>query len=664
MTSTALFSSAGPLALIAFVALSVPAAAQAPSAVPLVPIERLLLDENGDRVPDALGDTVRIGGRITIGSGQLHQHWTEVFVQDETGGIKLLAASTAPSMAPGDSIVAEGALAHDNGMAHLADPILYVVPGPPSEPPPIELGGSLGPMVLEPYEGRLVEVAGHVVAKEQTEGGEILILLVDKVLIQVFAYADRPEPFTFEAFEVGDYVRAAGVAGQFDRMAPFNSSYLIYPRTAADVTRAGLPPSFYRMAAIGVALLFLMAAGWAWALRRQVGKRVAELEATESRYAHLLDSAGDAVFVHDLQRGIIEEVNEVAVQTLGYSGTALRSMAPIALVVPSQQDVFKRHIESITEYGGSHDTILLRTKAGREIAFEFRSRRVKLGQRSVVLSIARDVTARQAHEQGLIEARREAEEMARLKSALLANMSHEIRTPLTAIIGFAEVLTEEVGAEQREFAESIAQGGKRLLDTLNSVLDLARLDSGQATLRAEPLDVVSELHGSAALFRPLAQKQGLVLHLDLDVPALCVLGDRGALGRILTNLIGNAIKFTEQGGIRVSLRTGQDAFRIYVADTGVGIEEEFLPSLFTEFKQESEGHARSYEGTGLGLAITKRLVELMGGTIAVESRKGIGTRFVVTLPRTPITTSGDGEAAAEPQVAVHGKQGAERAVAR
>jgi signal transduction histidine kinase len=230
-------------------------------------------------------------------------------------------------------------------------------------------------------------------------------------------------------------------------------------------------------------------------------------------------------------------------------------------------------------------------------------------------------------------ARAQAEEMARLKSAFLANMSHEIRTPLTAIIGFAQVLAEEVDEEQQGLVAPIEQGGRRLLDTLNSVLDLARLQAGRFDLRIEPVDTAEEAHALGDLLRPLAQQKGLALVVHAPPNGLVAHADRSALQRVLTNLVSNAVKFTSAGRVTISAEAVGGRIRLRVRDTGRGISPAFLPALFEEFRQESDGLTRSHEGSGLGLAITRQLVELTGGTIQVESELGVGSAFTVTLPR-------------------------------
>ncbi|MEM1114960.1 MAG: PAS domain-containing sensor histidine kinase [Bacteroidota bacterium] len=244
-----------------------------------------------------------------------------------------------------------------------------------------------------------------------------------------------------------------------------------------------------------------------------------------------------------------------------------------------------------------------------------------------------DVTDQVAYEAELEAARDTAEAAAAAKTSFLANMSHEIRTPLTAIIGFAQLLGEDIDEENASLVEPIESGGRRLLDTLNSVLDLARIESDNIGLDLVPVDVAAEVSGVANLLRVQAEVKGLALSLDVPARPVAVLGDRSALARVITNLLANAIKFTDAGGVSVSLHETEAAVEIEVADTGRGMDEVFLDRLFEPFHQASEGWDRTHEGSGLGLTITRSLVEAMLGTVLVESQLGIGTRFVVSLPR-------------------------------
>ncbi|MDX1420102.1 MAG: ATP-binding protein [Rubricoccaceae bacterium] len=230
-------------------------------------------------------------------------------------------------------------------------------------------------------------------------------------------------------------------------------------------------------------------------------------------------------------------------------------------------------------------------------------------------------------------ARRRAEELARVKGAFLENMSHELRTPLTAVIGFAQVLSEEVDDEVRPLVAPIEESGRRLLHTLNAVLDLASLRSDSLSVDLQPVDVAEEAHDAAAALRPLAQQKGLTLTVSAPVCGVVALADRLLVRRVLSHLLENAVKFTAAGRVTLSVEALGTRVRIRVRDTGQGMAPAFLSKLFEEFRQESTGRTRSHEGTGLGLALTKGLVELMGGTIAVDSTVNEGSVFTVVLPR-------------------------------
>ena len=246
--------------------------------------------------------------------------------------------------------------------------------------------------------------------------------------------------------------------------------------------------------------------------------------------------------------------------------------------------------------------------------------------------IGRDITDRKKFEQALIEAKEHAERMSRLKSSFLTNMSHEIRTPLSGILGFASIMAQDTDAKHFELAVLIEKSGRRLLDTINSVLDLSMLESDSFILHPRVLNVQEEVEEKVSLLQSLARDKGLSLLVELpEKPTLASL-DPACLDRILNNLIGNAIKFTEHGHIKVVVSRKKEYVVIEISDTGIGISESFVERLFDEFEQESSGISRLYEGSGLGLSITRRLVKLMHGTISVHSERGEGSVFTVTFP--------------------------------
>jgi PAS domain S-box-containing protein len=239
------------------------------------------------------------------------------------------------------------------------------------------------------------------------------------------------------------------------------------------------------------------------------------------------------------------------------------------------------------------------------------------------------------------QARDDARKAARLKSAFLANMSHEIRTPLTSVIGFAEVLGTEVGdldasaaGSLQQKAHLIEQGGKRLLDTLEGVLNLSKLEAGQMELDRRPVDLADRARQTAEELRPKAVDKGVRLQVEPGDEPVRARADEGGVQIVAQNLISNAIKYTKPGG-DVWVRTYREdgAAVLEVEDTGIGMEPETPEELFEPFRQASEGIGREYEGSGVGLAVTQKATEEMDGNVEVDTEKGDGSRFVVRLPR-------------------------------
>ena len=251
-----------------------------------------------------------------------------------------------------------------------------------------------------------------------------------------------------------------------------------------------------------------------------------------------------------------------------------------------------------------------------------------------------DIDRRKAVERELASARDEAFALARAKSEFLANMSHEIRTPLNAIMGFTGLLLDdgELTAEQRDFLENIRGSGGMLLDTINNVLDLSKISAGRLEIEKIVFDLRSVVESALDLMAEAAQKHKLELALAIDekVPPT-VLGDSGRLRQVLVNLISNAVKFTPAGEIVLKVKTESETendalVRFEVSDTGIGIPEEAQRGLFQPFYQADSSTTRKYGGTGLGLAISAQLVDLMSGTIGLDSQPGKGSTFWLTIP--------------------------------
>jgi hypothetical protein len=252
-----------------------------------------------------------------------------------------------------------------------------------------------------------------------------------------------------------------------------------------------------------------------------------------------------------------------------------------------------------------------------------------------------DVTQAKEQQAALETARAAAEAANRAKSAFLANMSHEIRTPMNGVVGMAELLCDTgLSDEQRLFAETIRSSGEALLVIINDILDYSKIEAERLTLHPEPFDLERTIHEVAMLLQPRARAKNINLMVDFDLflPTRYV-GDAGRLRQVLTNLMGNAVKFTEKGHVLVHVvgldaEAGTQQLHITVEDTGIGIAPEHLDHIFGEFNQVESEANRKFEGTGLGLAITRRLIERMGGSIWVDSEPGQGSSFGfrLTLP--------------------------------
>ena len=297
----------------------------------------------------------------------------------------------------------------------------------------------------------------------------------------------------------------------------------------------------------------------------------------------------------------------------------------------------------------------IRRKDGEPRQIEFRACNDSIGE----IWIVDDITERAHIERELIASKERAEIGGRSKAEFLANMSHELRTPLTAIIGFAGLLSgdDALAPQQRHWVSRIEDASKALHSIVNDVLDFSKLEDGAIELESEPFSLRKLVDDTAALLADQAEKKGVALKTEID-DGLCdhLSGDTGRLRQILLNLVSNAVKFTNLGGVTIKVAElasagGAVRVRFSVSDTGIGIPAAALDQLFQRFVQADGSISRRFGGTGLGLAISRRLVELMGGEIGVESQLGVGSTFSFTVD---LATASEIEALEEEDIAIHG----------
>ncbi len=253
-----------------------------------------------------------------------------------------------------------------------------------------------------------------------------------------------------------------------------------------------------------------------------------------------------------------------------------------------------------------------------------------------------DITERKRAEDAILKAKEKAEEASQLKSNFLSNMSHELRTPLIGILGYSEIMMNElVNSNYGEMASTIYQSGSRLLDTLNMILTLSKVESEKLNLNLTNVSLNELVDEVRILFDAVARKKNIELKSSCPPEGLLIKSDPKILREIFNNLVNNAVKYTEKGSVLIEVKRNllTNEIMLRVSDTGIGIQRDKLDIIFEEFRQASEGLARNFEGTGLGLSITKKFVQLLGGKIFVESQAGLGSTFTVVLPYTPSTES-------------------------
>jgi PAS domain S-box-containing protein len=382
---------------------------------------------------------------------------------------------------------------------------------------------------------------------------------------------------------------------------------------------------------------------------------VTEMRQAEERFRTLFERSGEPHLLFD-RDGLID-CNDAAAALLradgrdALLGRRLEDLAPARQANGASAEVLAAAVAQARAEGLQRSVWTARALDGAEVPVEMTLTPIRLGDQQAMLVAWHDIAERQRYEQQLREARDAAEAAASAKARFLAMMSHELRTPMTGVIGMAELLHEtQLDAEQRRLVEVLDGSARALLTVLNDVLDYSKIEAGKLRLESVDFRPDALVREVVTLLAPSASQRGNALAVRWpDGPPPALRGDPTRLRQLLVNLIGNAIKFTERGSIEISGRTRPLAearieLELSVADTGVGIAPDVLPTLFRPFQQADAATTRRFGGTGLGLAICRHLVEAMGGTIGVQSRPGQGStfRFAVRLEAAgaePVTTT-------------------------
>ena len=364
------------------------------------------------------------------------------------------------------------------------------------------------------------------------------------------------------------------------------------------------------------------------------------LKASEEKFRKLMESTAAAIFIHD--GGHIRFINPTAEKFLGYSLAELQQIPISGIIHADYLELFQNRPEPSRADVNNvwRNELRFIRKDGQIRWADVTSTVIEMENTRAFLVTAHDINDRVNMEHELVSAKERAEQSDKLKAAFLANLSHEIRTPMNSIIGFSNLMRKESisKADIEEYAEIIGFSTNRLLRMIDDILEISKIETDQVALNETSFSLHSLLEDitnycNAEKIR--LGKPGLNIELALpdDGRSPEIVADQERVGQVLTNLLDNALKFTQTGTIRFGYTLGRDRFcEFFIADTGIGIPGENQVDIFKSFYQVDYANARKYSGTGLGLSISKSLVELMGGLIWVESVKGQGTTFYFTLP--------------------------------
>ncbi len=528
-----------------------------------------------------------------------------------------------------------------------------------------------------------VKTGGAIIGFLKRAGIDNLVDYPSYEAIAQAAKAHKITVFSMEAPPATYFLNKYGITDQFRRTAPLYTGQFrravkkgdqalltvvnegfskISPEDLARINRRwyGQPPEqrvnwTYLLIGIGSAagLILLLGLSNLW-LRRLVAKRTAELHKSEEQYRELVQQS-DSIILRWQRDGTISFLNEYGCRFFGFTADELLGRHVNETILPARQDdgldlwalasdIFAQPERYRTNLNQN------RCKDGKRVWISWNNRPVcdETGGIVEMVSVGSDVTELKAAEAALCDskqelelARQQAEAANEAKSLFLANMSHEIRTPLNAVIGINSLLFERIDdGELKELARDAMAAANNLLDIISDVLDLSKIEAGKLSLVSVPFDPRLVVNQLERMFSLLAKEKGIHLEVALSAALPSPLaGDPARIQQIGVNLLSNAIKFTDQGTVRLEISgrpsgDGRVELALVVRDSGKGISPEYLERIFNPFVQEDLSTTRKYGGTGLGLTISRRLAELMGGTLHVESRLGQGSSFTCTVPCT------------------------------
>lgn len=412
---------------------------------------------------------------------------------------------------------------------------------------------------------------------------------------------------------------------------------------------AAIPMYFYQTWMIILLLLVFLCLGmllnslWTRSINKKkiklgIEKKLNEIKSTEEPFRKVWDNSQDGLLLSS-EDGIIIAINPVLSRMAGVSipfvqGKNLSFLFNSPQFIDFYQTIVLPGLQEVKDKGYTVEIQIPFTSGLKDI--ELFVNRIDSDHQGelVILSVFRDVSDKKEFEQGLKEAKDKAEEANKLKSSFLSNMSHEIRTPLNGILGSTAnmILRNSDNPQLVSQLEIILQSGERLLSTINNILDMSKIEANKMEVMLEEININDFLSKILMPLKSLAIKKGLLVTAKYETKPFIGKIDKRYFELIVSNIVGNAIKYSDNGLIQVNLIKENGHLLLRVKDKGIGISEEYLEKMFSPFEQESVGYDREFEGTGLGLTITKNLIDLLSGEIRISSLKGQGTIVSVILP--------------------------------